>query len=246
MVTKTNAKLFDEWKEKHFSFCWMHIFRHIEIFFIIDARITFRSFIITKVVVCVFVVVANKLRQEKVSDQRRYLLARYGIWLIFFHKSASYAQAHEQLNSGEKERRKQTNGKSAFKRKMMSIYLFRFVVCHSQFDVLYLSVFIWMSYTHTHGEWERWHINVNLHSHRAHPCTQRTVRFLTVNSNKHTIYINFLCHIFIHFVLRERASDWESGFECENINMPCAIVLIGLWCVGVRVAMARRKIAVRL
>ena len=149
----------------------------------------------------------NKLRQEKVSDRRRYLLARYGIWLIFFHKSASCAQTHEQLNSGEKERRKRANGKSALKRKMMSIYLLRFVVCHSQFDVLYLSVLIWMSYTHTNGEQGRWRINVNLHSHRAHPCTERTVRFLTVNSNKHAIYINFLCHIFIHFGERERVSE---------------------------------------
>lgn len=39
------------------------------------------------------------------------------------------------------------------------------------------------------------HIDVNLPLVRE----WKTLRFWPVNSNKHAIYINFLCHIFIHF-----------------------------------------------
>ena len=68
MATQTNAKLFDEWKEKHFSFCRMHIFRHIEIFVIVDARndlarISFLIFIIVEANVVV-VVEINYVRKK--------------------------------------------------------------------------------------------------------------------------------------------------------------------------------------
>lgn len=132
---------------------------------------------------------------RKVSD--RWRIARYGIWLIFFHISVFHVRSMAAIE-------KAPMGKWRIETKNdVNLFVpFRFSAVTHSLTHTHTRILPGVFYPGAHLNVIRTqctalesHIDVNLPLVRE----WKTLRFWPVNSNKHAIYINFLCHIFIHF-----------------------------------------------